>query len=192
MHSRRFRWSFVLILYSPATPDSAPLARSGEVFAGWIGAWASGVFFSFRLFIVFHMLLSSTSAAAFVASYPLIGFSGSRHSGGGSLLAGSAALARALAASGRVLVSFPSGACPSGVRVSRSFRGFGSGSWGTLALALGLGVPVLAFVPCVAGVPWSMLGPVAGRFVVAPFGSSSSSGCWVWGSAAGVVQGVLF
>ena len=59
----------------------------------------------------------------------------------------SARLVRWVAASSGLLVVFPSTACPAGVVPSGSFRGFGSGSWGSAAFAVGLGVPVLLFVP---------------------------------------------
>ena len=41
----------------------------------------------------------------------------------------------------------PLGACPSAVRPSSSFAGFGSGSWGSVAFAVGLGCSVLVVVP---------------------------------------------
>lgn len=42
-------------------------------------------------------------------------------------------------------ILFVSSPCPDGVRPSRSFRGCGSGSWGSAALAAGLGKPVQVF-----------------------------------------------
>jgi len=49
----------------------------------------------------------------------------------------------------RVLVGFPSQPCPAGLLPSASFNncfsGHGSGTWGTLAYAKGLGVPVFIF-----------------------------------------------
>ena len=61
---------------------------------------------------------------------------------------------------------------PAGVRPSRSFRGGGSGSWGSAALALGLGRRVLLWLPsgsrppAWSGVSWSEAG------------ARGSSGCW--------------
>lgn len=95
---------------------------------------------------------SSSSLLVFSASSP-------RFAGGGGVVAAlarrSAACVRSVAAgSAGLLVVAPSGACPSGVRPSRSFRGGGSGSWGSAALAVGLGRRVLLFSP--VGVPqWS-------------------------------------
>lgn len=66
--------------------------------------------------------------------------------GAAAFAARSAALVQSVAGSRGVLVAFPLGACPSEVAPSRSFRGCGSGSWGSVALALGLGCPVLLVV----------------------------------------------
>ena len=76
------------------------------------------------------------------------------------------------------LVALPSSAvCPAGVRPSRSFFGGGSGSWGSVAFALGRGRRVLLWLPAVArpplwsGVSWS------------PVGALGSVGCWWLGVA---------
>lgn len=112
--------------------------------------------------------------------------------GRGAFAARSAALVRAVASGGGCLVVFPSGPCPSGVRPSRRFSGQGSGSWGSAALALGLGCPVLVcapFPPAGASASWrvwcgglaprlSVIGGVGGR-------------CWLWAPAQ-AVQGSLF
>ena len=77
----------------------------------------------------------------------------------------SAACVRAVAAAGGLWVSFPASPCPAGLRPSASssgaFCGLRSGSWASLSLALGSGVPCLVFSP--AGVPsgWG-LSPVPG------------------------------
>lgn len=66
----------------------------------------------------------------------------------------------ATAGSAGLWVSFPASACPAGLlpsaSSSRCFSGSGSGSWASLAFALGSGVPCLVFAP--AGVPagWSL------------------------------------
>lgn len=59
----------------------------------------------------------------------------------------SAALVQSCAASGGLLVAFPLGACPAAVRPSACFSGCGSGTWGSVALAVGLGCSVLVVVP---------------------------------------------
>ncbi len=61
-----------------------------------------------------------------------------------------------------LLVAFPLGACPSGMRVSSSFSGCGSGSWGSVALALGLGCSVLVVSPAGVGSAW--FGSLASQF----------------------------
>lgn len=93
--------------------------------------------------------------------------SGQFGSGSGAFAARSVACVRAVAAAGGVWVSFPCFPCPAGLLPSsssaRAFSGFGSGSWASLAFALGLGVSCLVFLP--AGVPcpsgWGLV-PVAG------------------------------
>lgn len=63
-----------------------------------------------------------------------------------------------------VLVAFPSSACPIGLLPSsakfKCFAGFGSGSWASLAFAVGLGVPVAVFLPAgiIPPVSWSQFG----------------------------------
>jgi hypothetical protein len=62
----------------------------------------------------------------------------------------SAALVQAVAGSSSpLLVGFVGGPCPAGVvpspQASTCFNGGGSGTWATLALAAGLGVPVVVF-----------------------------------------------
>ena len=76
----------------------------------------------------------------------------------GRLAARSAAMVRFVAASpSPLLVGFVSGSCPAGLvpspAASACFAGVGSGSWASLALAAGLGVPVVVF--------WCGPGPVA-------------------------------
>jgi hypothetical protein len=62
----------------------------------------------------------------------------------------SAALVRTVAASAHpLIVGFVTGPCPTGLQPapqpSLCFAGFGSGTWATLALAAGLGVPVIVY-----------------------------------------------
>lgn len=86
------------------------------------------------------------------------------------------------AGSAGVLVALPSApVCPADVRPSRSFFGAGSGSWGSVAFALGRGRRVLLWLPsgCLppvwSGVSWSSVGGLG------------SSGCWWLGVAVPVV-----
>ena len=75
---------------------------------------------------------------------------------------------------GGLLVAFPLGACPPAVVVSSTFGGRGSGTWGSVALAVGLGASVLVVLPAsVVGFPAPV--SVASRFGfvgVAPCGGS--------------------
>lgn len=76
-------------------------------------------------------------------------------SGRGSFAARSVAFVSALHRAGGVLVSFPSGRVPVGLvpsaSASRCFSGFGSGSWASLAFAVGLGVECFVFSPASVG-----------------------------------------
>ena len=87
-------------------------------------------------------------------------------SGRGSFARRSVAVIEAIKAANGLWVAFPSSACPAGLMPSasssRAFSGSGSGSWASLAFALGSGVPSLVFLgslPCPAG--WG-LSPVPG------------------------------
>lgn len=92
----------------------------------------------------------------------------------GAFAARSVSFVQSLAASGGVLVSFPSAACPVGLlpssSCSRCFSGFGSGSWASLAFAVGLGVQSLVFAPF--GVPsgWGFVSLGGGWFQFVPSG----------------------
>ena len=120
-------------------------------------------------------------AAVRAASYSPTVFSASTYgSGSWAYAARSAAMVRVLAAQGGVLVALPYGLCPSGVRVSRRFRGCGSGTWGSVALAIGLGVPVIlrAPLPGAAVSAWqAWCGPLAGRFQLV---GGVAGQCWLW------------
>ena len=102
--------------------------------------------------------------------------SGRWGSGPGAYAARSAACVRAVAASGGLWCSFPAGACPVGVRPSADaaacFAGCGSGSWSSLAFAVGLGLPCTVFAP--AGAP-GWLSPLgSGWFASLPAASQPS------------------
>ena len=94
----------------------------------------------------------------------------------------SARMVHHVAASSGLLVVFPSTACPQKVVPSTSFGGFGSGSWGSAALAIGLGVPVLLFVPSSSVLPAPSAAVPAGRQVACHFqllGSAWGGSWWL-------------
>ena len=84
-------------------------------------------------------------------------------SGTGAFAARSVACVRSCV--GGVWLSFPAGPCPAGLVPSASssacFRGFGSGSWASLAFAVGLGVSSFCWLPPGVAAP-SWLVPVGG------------------------------
>lgn len=67
--------------------------------------------------------------------------------GRGAFARRSAVVVQSVAASAGLLLVFPSTACPAAVKPSRSFAGHGSGSWGSAAMAIGLGVATLVCIP---------------------------------------------
>lgn len=87
--------------------------------------------------------------------------------GRGAFAGRSIACVRAVAAASGLWVSFPSSACPVGLVPSSSsskcFSGSGSGTWNSLAYAIGSGVSCLVFLPAGMSIPpgWG-LSPVAG------------------------------
>ena len=93
----------------------------------------------------------------------------------GAFAARSVSFVSALASSGGVLVSFPSSPCPVGLLPSsyssRAFSGLGSGTWASLAFAVGRGVQCFVFAPF--GVPsgWGFAPCGGGWFSFAPCGS---------------------
>lgn len=114
----------------------------------------------FRVRSVWAVLrvLIASSASVFRVSSFLVGGRVAR----ASFALRSSALVSWCASRGGLLVAFPLGACPVGVAVSSSFRGCGSGSWGSVALALGLGCSVLVVSPVGVGSAW--FGALASRF----------------------------
>lgn len=121
------------------------VSSSSKVYVGCargVDEWVRGVWPEARVFSVSEM-----------------GFAGR-----GAFAARSISFVDAVAAAGGVLVSVPAlgsrpvaGLVPSS-RSSRTFSGGGSGSWGTLAYAIGRGVPCFVFLgTSVAPVGWGLL-----------------------------------
>lgn len=100
--------------------------------------------------------------------------------GAGGCAARSVRFVRALAGAEGVLFSFPSSACPAGLlpsaSSSRAFCGAGSGSWASLALAIGLGVPCFVWLPVGVSAPvgWGLVG-VGGEWLAVGAGAAQLS-----------------
>jgi hypothetical protein len=116
----------------------------------------------------------SSSLLVFSAAAPRFARAGAV----GALALRSAACVRSVATGARgLLLVLPSGACPAGVRPSRSFSGCGSGSWGSAALAVGLGRRVVVWLaagvrpPVWSGFSWSSVG--GGWWLCSPVPSAS-------------------
>jgi hypothetical protein len=88
--------------------------------------------------------------SAFPASEVFAVSSGVWGSGRGAFAARSVACVRAVSTAGGLWVSFPSSPCPVGLvpssSQSRCFSGSGSGSWASLAFALGSDLPCAVFL----------------------------------------------
>lgn len=86
--------------------------------------------------------------------------SGQFGSGRSAFARRSVACVDAIAQAGGLWVSFPASVCPAGLfpsaSSSRCFSGSGSGSWASLAFALGRGVPCLVFSPCGVPAGWGL------------------------------------
>lgn len=129
---------------SPAVASCRAFLPSLASFSGLVGVGcASGVDALVRSAFPSSGSGQRPSALVFSVSLFLVGGRVTR----AAFAARSARLVHWVAASGSLLVAFPAAVCPAGVAPSVSFRGFGSGTWGSVALALGLGVPVLVVVP---------------------------------------------
>ena len=83
-----------------------------------------------------------------------------------SFAARSITCVRATVAAGGIWCAFPADSCPAGLAPSassrRAFSGLGSGTWASLALALGLGVPALVYLPPGVPAPWPALSAIEG------------------------------
>lgn len=84
------------------------------------------------------------------------------------LAARSLACLQACAAAGGLWCAFPASPAPAGLRPAASaaacFAGYGSGTWAALALALGRGLPIVAFIPCGAAAGWALTPAGGGWF----------------------------
>jgi hypothetical protein len=95
-------------------------------------------------------------------------------SGRGAFAARSIACVRAVAAARGVWASFPASLAPVGLRPSSSasacFAGYGSGTWASLAFALGLGLSAIIFLPSDVAAPagWPLSPVGRGWFVAQP------------------------
>jgi len=117
---------------------------------------------------------SGVDRAARAAFPAAVVFSAARSCGPGAFAARSVSFVSALSRRvSPVLLSFPSGPCPSGLVPSavssRCFCGLGSGSWASLAFAAGLGVACFVWLPACALPAPSWLFPLGGGwFSVCP------------------------
>lgn len=104
--------------------------------------------------------------------------------GRGSFAVRSITCVKSVAAAGGLWAAFPSNPCPVGLMPSstssKCFCGKGSGTWASLALAVGLGVTCLVFIPRTITVPtgwqlqstvptgWELHPSIGGWFYIVP------------------------
>jgi len=92
----------------------------------------------------------------------------------GAFAARSIACVQACAGAGGVWCAFPAGPAPAGLRPSASaaacFAGFGSGTWAALALAVGLRLPVVVYLPADVPAPagWALVVADPGWYTFQP------------------------
>lgn len=153
-----FVCSFSCVAFSGSRVVGSSASVSCRSFLPLLGGFSGSVGVGCASGVDCLVRASFASASVFSVSSFLVGGRVAR----ASFALRSSALVSWCASSGGLLVAFPLGACPSGVVVSASFRGCGSGSWGSVALALGLGCPVLVVAPVGVGASW--FGSLASSF----------------------------
>ena len=153
-----FVQSFPCVAFSGSRVGSSSASVSCRAFLPVLGGFSGSVGVGCANGVDATVRAAFGSALVFRVSSFLVGGRVAR----ASFALRSSALVSWCASSGGLLVAFPLGACPVGVAVSSSFRGCGSGSWGSVALALGLGASVLVVSP--VGVVSAWFGALASRF----------------------------
>ncbi|PHR45051.1 MAG: hypothetical protein COA32_13705 [Fluviicola sp.] len=153
-----FVGSFPCVAFSGSRVGGSSASVSCRAFLPFLGGFRGSVAVGCASGVDSLVRSAFPSASVFSVSSFLVGGRVSR----ASFARRSSALVSWCASRSGLLVAFPLGACPSGVRVSSSFRGCGSGSWGSVALALGLGCSVLVVSP--AGVSSAWFGSLSSRF----------------------------
>lgn len=137
-----------------ALSRSSAVGFSGSRSAALVPAVALSVFqsvpVSSRVFVGCALGLDSAARAVF--PHAVVYRASSFGVGRGAFAARSVALVRGLSSCpAPVFVSFPGAACPQGLVPSASssacFCGLGSGSWASLAFAVGLGIPCFVWLP---------------------------------------------
>lgn len=161
-------FSYPALAFSGSRHASSAAAASAAAFLPFVSGFSSPVGVGCAKGVDSLVRAQFSSAQVFSVSSFLVGGRVSR----ASFALRSAALVHWVASAGLstgasaggLLVVFPSTVCPAGVAPSASFRGCGSGSWGSAALAVGLGVPVLLFVPAALGVSFPASPALASKF----------------------------
>jgi hypothetical protein len=169
-----FICSFPCVAFSGSRVSGSSAVASARAFLPVVGGFSGSVGVGCALGVDSVIRSAFASALVFRVSSFLVGGRVAR----ASFALRSSALVHWVASGGGLLVAFPVGVAPVGLAPCVSFRGFGSGSWGSVALALGLGVSVLVVLPvsvCAVGGAFPAPVAVSARFScvgVAPCGGS--------------------
>ena len=164
-----FVCSFGFVAFSGSRRPGSSASVSCRAFLPVLGGFSGSVAVGCASGVDSLVRSAFPSASVFSVSSFLVGGRVAR----ASFAKRSAALVQSCAASGGLLVAFPLGACPAAVRVSSTFGGGGSGSWGSVALAFGLGCSVLVVSPVGVGSAWfGSLAPCFRCVGVAPCGGA--------------------
>ena len=166
-------FSYPALAFSGSRHASSAAAASAAAFLPLVSGFSGSVGVGCARGVDSLVRSAFPSAQVFSVSSFLVGGRVSR----ASFALRSSALVHWVVSAGGLLVVFPSTACPAGVAPSASFRGCGSGSWGSAALAVGLGVPVLLFVPASLGSVFPALSVLASRFRL--LGSALGGSWWL-------------
>jgi hypothetical protein len=149
----------------PAFGFSGSRSPAGRLPVSALSACASAVPVGSRVFVGCASGVDAYFRQCFPSAEVFSVASGRWGSGRSAFARRSVACVRAVGESGGLWVSFPASPCPSSLVPASSssscFCGSGSGTWASLAFAVGSDVPSLVFSP--AGIPASWgLSPVAG------------------------------
>jgi len=121
--------SFSSVAFSGSRRSGSVAASSCEAFLPALASYSGSVGVGCASGVDALIRSAFPSASVFRVQRPL-----SR----AAFAARSARMVHWVASGSGLLIAFPLGGCPSAVRPSASFHGYGSGTWGSVALALGL------------------------------------------------------
>lgn len=154
--------SYPALAFSGSRITSCPASQAAAVLASSISSYSGKVAVGCASGVDAIIRSSFSQALVFSVSSYLVGSRVTR----ASFAKRSAGMVSWCKSACGIVVAFPSGPAPAALSPSIQFRGHGSGTWGSVAMALGLGLPVLLCLP--AGYQGGVPAPhsIASRFTV--------------------------